>query len=289
MTDSQEIFKNIFESASDGIIYLDKKGIILDVNEKAAKIYGWPKKDLLGRHFKDVGIFSGKDLPPILKNFAEALAKRKSTLRLDITNKKGQRITLECLTSRVRDGKKTTGLVVIARDITKRVGIEEALQAREEQLRLTSNQVPAVLWTTDTELKFTSSTGAGLDALGLKTDQVVGMTLFEYFKTDDPKLSAIKAHRQALKGKSAKYEFDWEGRVFDSHVKPLHDTKSSIIGTIGFALDITERKKLEKELSARVEELEKWQRLTVGREIKMIELKKRVKELEKKVVETSKK
>ena len=29
-------------------------------------------------------------------------------------------------------------------------------------------EMPAVLWTTDTELRFTSAIGAGLDALGLK-------------------------------------------------------------------------------------------------------------------------
>jgi len=125
---------------------------------------------------------------------------------------------------------------------------EEALRASEERLRMTTSQVPAILWTTDTELKFTSSTGAGLDALGLKTDQVVGMTLFEYLQTDDPENLVIKAYRQAVKGNIANYEFEWEGRFFDCHVKPLQNEEGSIIGTIGFALDITKRKKAEMAL-----------------------------------------
>jgi PAS domain S-box-containing protein len=44
--------------------------------------------------------------------------------------------------------------------------------------------------------------------------------------------------------------------------------------------DITEIKKLEKNLTEKNEELEKFNKMAVGRELKMIELKKRVKELE---------
>ncbi|MBI4621236.1 MAG: PAS domain S-box protein [Desulfobacterales bacterium] len=44
--------------------------------------------------------------------------------------------------------------------------------------------------------------------------------------------------------------------------------------------DITERKRLENEIKTRLEELERWHKLTVDRELKMVELKKRLKELE---------
>ncbi|MBU1726699.1 MAG: PAS domain S-box protein, partial [Candidatus Omnitrophica bacterium] len=45
--------------------------------------------------------------------------------------------------------------------------------------------------------------------------------------------------------------------------------------------DITERKRLEKELSKRIEQLEKFHRIAVGRELRMKELKERISELEK--------
>jgi hypothetical protein len=62
----------------------------------------------------------------------------------------------------------------------------------------------------DKELRFTSSLGAALPALGLQPNQVVGMTLFEYFGTDDADLLPIAAHCQALEGKESGYEFSWE-------------------------------------------------------------------------------
>jgi predicted nucleic acid-binding Zn-ribbon protein len=51
----------------------------------------------------------------------------------------------------------------------------------------------------------------------------------------------------------------------------------------GIFRDMTEIKKAEKELKNRVEELERFYKLTVGRELKMIELKKEINELSKKL------
>lgn len=51
-------------------------------------------------------------------------------------------------------------------------------------------------------------------------------------------------------------------------------------GSLILVVDITKRKKAEEKLHKKIEELERWQRLTVDREVKMLELKKKIKELE---------
>jgi polyhydroxyalkanoate synthesis regulator phasin len=47
--------------------------------------------------------------------------------------------------------------------------------------------------------------------------------------------------------------------------------------------DINERKEAEAKLNAKIDELEKWQRLTTGREIRMAELKQEIKDLREKL------
>jgi septation ring formation regulator EzrA len=48
----------------------------------------------------------------------------------------------------------------------------------------------------------------------------------------------------------------------------------------GICKDITEGKRAEMTLKEKVKELERWYRLTADREVKMIQLKKRIQELE---------
>ncbi|MGO9931411.1 MAG: CHASE4 domain-containing protein, partial [Steroidobacteraceae bacterium] len=116
------------------------------------------------------------------------------------------------------------------------------------RLALMIERMPAVLWTTDKELRYTSSMGAGLDSLGVKSGGLTGKTLTEYFDTNDPQHPSISAHWRALAGESLTYELHWQKRIFESHVRPLRGTDGEIIGVIGVALDITDRKQLADQL-----------------------------------------
>jgi len=109
-------------------------------------------------------------------------------------------------------------------------------------------QMPAVLWAVDRDLRFTLSEGGGLAALGLEPGEAVGLTLSEFFRTDDPDHPAIAAHRRALAGASATYSFVWSGRTYHTGVEPLRDAVGRIVGAVGFAIDLTERDLLEEEL-----------------------------------------
>jgi len=57
---------------------------------------------------------------------------------------------------------------------------------------------------------------------------------------------------------------------------------------LGIVRDITERKKREEELRLKNDELKKFNKIAVGRELKMIELKKKVEALEKQISELKK-
>lgn len=125
---------------------------------------------------------------------------------------------------------------------------EEALRESKNHLCLVMEQLPAVLWTVDRDLRFTSSLGAMLPKLNLRQDQVVGISLFDYFQTRDPEFPAIAAHRRALSGETMTFEQAWAGMAFHSHLEPLRDAEGRIVGVIGIAYDVTERKKVLREL-----------------------------------------
>jgi PAS domain S-box-containing protein len=127
----------------------------------------------------------------------------------------------------------------------------DPLHETEERLRLLVAQLPAVLWSTDAELRFTEGTGAGRAAMG-ETDDVRGTSLFAYFKTTDPEFPPIAAHRRALAGESVTYQVEWKGRHFQSHVEPLRDHDGTIRGVVGLAFDLTERKHAQEELERSV-------------------------------------
>jgi PAS domain S-box-containing protein len=129
-------------------------------------------------------------------------------------------------------------------------GSARSRQLGEEQLRLLLERFPGIVWSTDPQLRFTSSKGAALARIGLEADQVVGMSLQEFLGTDDPEASALLAHRHALAGEPATYEGTWAGVEYQAFVEPLRDEGGSIIGVIGIAGDVTARREAEDALRA---------------------------------------
>lgn len=129
---------------------------------------------------------------------------------------------------------------------------EQSLQERDDRLQLVSEQIPGGLWSTDDGLMITSGFGAQSALL----HGPAGTSLLEHFKTQDPGFAPIAAHQRALRGESNNYELQWAGRTFQCYVEPLRGTDGGIIGVVGVATDMTERKQSEEERERLVKLLE---------------------------------
>lgn len=125
---------------------------------------------------------------------------------------------------------------------------ETKLRESETRLRVLVEQLPAVLWTVDKDLRFTSCVGAGLARLGLKPNEITGKLLSEYFENADETFFPIAAHRRAVAGEPVTFHVDWKGGSYACHVEPFHDGKGQVLGAICMSLDVTERKELEEQL-----------------------------------------
>jgi PAS domain S-box-containing protein len=119
-------------------------------------------------------------------------------------------------------------------------------EAPEAQLRFLAEQMPLALWTTDQDLRITSNWGAGLLAARIRPGELVGRSVFEYLKCQDPHTAPIAQHYEALRGTSSRFEYKRKSRVLEVHLEPLRSATGEIIGCIGAGLDITERKKSEE-------------------------------------------
>jgi diguanylate cyclase (GGDEF)-like protein/PAS domain S-box-containing protein len=114
----------------------------------------------------------------------------------------------------------------------------------ERRLSFMLESVPVNLWSTDAQLNITFSQGAGLHLIGAGASEQVGMTLYEVLKTRDPRFTPLAAHLRALQGELVRYETNWRGRAFETRVEPLRGADGRISGTVGIAIDVTDRKSL---------------------------------------------
>jgi PAS domain-containing protein len=118
---------------------------------------------------------------------------------------------------------------------------QKALEKSEARLRLSMQQMPGSIWTTDKELKITSMTGSALADLSLKEGALVGMPVKTFLENWDTHHIALEAHQKALQGKSINCELDVLDRTWTAHVEPFRDETGSITGVLGIAYDTTAR------------------------------------------------
>lgn len=118
----------------------------------------------------------------------------------------------------------------------------------EDRFELLLDRLPLALWTVGTDLKFDYAAGQGFDAIGMAPSSAVGMSLTDFFGTEDRSYPPIAAHLKALAGESAKYEVAFSGRTFTSFVEPLRDASGKVTGAVGFGMDVTALRGKDEEL-----------------------------------------
>ncbi len=75
---SEENYRNIVESSPDGIITIDIKGFITSFNAAFAKLTGYSKEELIGKHFSKLPTLRKRDIPKYLKLFASMIVGKKT-------------------------------------------------------------------------------------------------------------------------------------------------------------------------------------------------------------------
>jgi PAS domain S-box-containing protein len=162
-----------------------------------------------------------------------------------------------------RDDKTVAGILdevnrLLCRDRTADLAYRVDYASR---LRVLTEHLPVILWTTDTALRVTSFAGGGLAQVQRQPSGSVPRPLADLLGAGSSGSTSMVAHQDALQGRPGVYEYVWRSRSYLAHVEPLSDLDGVIAGTVGLAIDVTERKQAEKALARRKRQQADAQRL----------------------------
>ncbi|MEO5342240.1 MAG: PAS domain S-box protein [Gammaproteobacteria bacterium SHHR-1] len=151
-------------------------------------------------------------------------------------------------------------------DITTLKQTSEELRQRELYLRATLDNLPFFFWLKDRQSRFLAVNKVFADACGRSSpDEVVGLTdldvwpreLAERYRADDAWVMdqrEVIAVEEPVAGGS---EAGW----IETYKKPVINDEGEVIGNVGFARDISDRKKIEQELA---ETRQRWELAIAG-------------------------
>ncbi len=138
-TDQRRVFlASIVENSTDMIVGQTLDGAIVSWNKGAEKAFGYKPQEVIGR---DISLLVPPELGDEIPRIAYKLGRGEGVDPFDTirVRKNGERFPVSLTVSLVKnDAGKVIGASAIARDITERKAMEEALRGREERIRAMS-------------------------------------------------------------------------------------------------------------------------------------------------------
>ncbi len=124
---SEERFRLMFENSDDLVLFVDRDGMIIDVNPRIQDLAGQPREKMVGKHFVDVGVYK-TDKETVLELFKEAVEHDITLYKeLEFIHPKGNTIIVEPSSNLIKKAGKVQGVLVLMKDITERKRSEEKL------------------------------------------------------------------------------------------------------------------------------------------------------------------
>lgn len=244
LQESEERYRSVFENSLDGILLTSPDGRILAANPAACAMFRLSEAEIcrLGRDRL-------VDLTD--PNLRKALAEREQTGKVvsEITFLRGDGTRFQAEVSSniftCQDGSLRTSMIL--RDISERKQAEEALRIQQARFQILIDKMPALLWATDTDLRYTYVTGNALPGLGIDTRSLVGKKMGTVMGEKLPGMALImEMHQRSLRGEATSYEFSLLGRIFHCDVEPMRDASGNISGCLAVGLDVTEHRLSER-------------------------------------------
>ncbi len=252
---SEEKYRKIIETTSEGFWLVDKKGKLIDVNPAYSELIGYSKDELLTMSIEDIEAFENNEqielrIEKVIKNGHD---------RFETVHKckNGSLINVEISTSYFP--LQESQFIVFIHDITKRNKIYEKLIESEKRYRKIFENAQEGIFQTHINGSYLSANPALAKMYGFDSPEelLISRTNISEEAYSDPKerdnFLRIMEQQGFVKG----YEYEVKRKDgskiwFYEDAQAVKDENGNILYFEGFVVDITKRKQVEEALSASV-------------------------------------
>jgi PAS domain S-box-containing protein len=278
--------ESLIKNAPDPVFVSDLEGKILQANDAVSQLLGFRQDELLEQSLsRFISPEETREFTAALREVVERGVTRNA--RLNPRSASGEVISTTLNASALRDPPgKVIGAIGILRDM------RELDKARAYAESLIKN-APDPVFVSDLEGKILQANDAVFALLGFRPDELIEQSLSRIISPEETRafLAALRevvergvTRNARLNPRSA------SGEVIPTtlNASALRDPDGKVIGAIGILRDLREYEQvvrdLEKsksELQEKILDLEKFEEVVVGRELKMIALEKELENLRK--------
>ncbi|GEM_PF-639280 len=263
LRDSNARLQAILDTVVDGIISIDKLGIVETINPAAERIFGYSAVDVIGQNIKMLmpNPYHSQHDGYIDRYLATGEA-RIIGANLEVTGRRrdGSTFPMEIAVNKVQQGDEQR-FIGIVRDITTRKAAEAALQ---ESMRLSESvieNIPTMIFMKRADdLRFTFLNKSGEELLGYPREEIIGKSDYDLFTNEQAGFFTAKDRAVLSIGFEdiPEESIDTKNlgtRILHTKKIVLHDDKGKPSYLLGIAHDITDRMHAEAQMARSIKEL----------------------------------
>jgi len=249
---SELTHRGIIDSVTDAIYIQDEHGYFLDVNKAAEGMYGYPRDYFVGKTPEFLSAPGKNNLDSVKKAIRAAFEGDPQRFEFWGIKNDGTVFPKEVgLAPGVYFDQKA--VIAVARDITERKQVEEALRESEEKFRLIAeSSITGIYLIQDNLFQYVSPSFENI--FGYRIDEIIGKLGPLDLTHPDDRATVVANIRRRIEGEVQHIHYEFRGMRKDGSVINLevhgsridYQGKPAVIGTL---IDITERKRAEEEIT----------------------------------------
>jgi two-component system sensor histidine kinase/response regulator len=245
---SMERFHAYFDHSIVGLAITSLEKGWIEVNDALCTTLGYTRDELTCKTWTELTY--PEDLAPDLAQFNRMLAGEINSYAMDkrFIHKDGHLVYTRLAVSHVRKRDGSLDYVVaMVEDISERKQSQLELQQRDYYQRALLDNFPFAVWLKDTESRFLAVNQGFAQLQGeCNADELIGKNDFdiwpgelaEGYQADD---RVVLASGEKKSVEEEIIDADGARKWFETYKAPVFDDAGKVVGTVGFARDITER------------------------------------------------